>query len=276
MSPIPVLCYHAVTDEPSRWIAPLAVTPMQFAAHLMALRAAACTVLTIPELISIQQGAAPLPAHPVALTFDDGFAGVYTHAAPLLAAAGMPASVYVTTGVVGARSPGGDLMLTWDQILTLAAHGTEIGGHTHLHHELDAVPVAVARSDIGECKQRLEDHLGSLVTGFAHPHGYSNATVRRLVRETGFDHAFAVRNAVSSSRDDRFAISRLTVTSTTGAQTVGAWVGGHDLPASPWPRPVLVAGWRMFRRSTHALGRGGAWEPPPAGRPGALDRPVRV
>lgn len=42
----------------------------------------------------------------VAVTFDDGYRGVLTHAAPILAEAGIPAAVFVVTGTLE-REPGG-------------------------------------------------------------------------------------------------------------------------------------------------------------------------
>jgi peptidoglycan/xylan/chitin deacetylase (PgdA/CDA1 family) len=42
----------------------------------------------------------------VAVTFDDGYQGVLTHAAPILAEAGIPAAVFVVTGTLD-REPGG-------------------------------------------------------------------------------------------------------------------------------------------------------------------------
>jgi hypothetical protein len=34
VSPVPILLYHAITDDPPGWIAPFAVTPATFSAHL--------------------------------------------------------------------------------------------------------------------------------------------------------------------------------------------------------------------------------------------------
>jgi peptidoglycan/xylan/chitin deacetylase (PgdA/CDA1 family) len=150
-------------------------------------------------------------------------------------------------------------MLTWRQIENLRAHGFEIGGHGHLHHQLDAVPRRIARADIVECRDRLQDRLGRSPAGFAHPHGYSDRAVRRMVAEAGFTYAYGVRNRVCTSTDDPFTISRLTVTAGTGAARLAAWLGDRDLPPQPWPRPVLVAGWRAYRRARALRGRPSPW-----------------
>jgi peptidoglycan/xylan/chitin deacetylase (PgdA/CDA1 family) len=266
MNRVPVLCYHAVSDEPSAWIAGMSVTPRQFSAHVRTLLDLGRTPVGPAAVAAALTGGPPLPAGAVAITFDDGFAGVAEVAAPLLADAGIPAAVYVTTGVVGGHSPGGDRMLTWRQIEDLLSLGFEIGGHTHLHHQLDAVPRRVARADIVECRDRLQDRLGRPCGGFAHPHGYSDRAVRRLVAEAGFSYAYGVRNTLSAPTDDPFTVSRLTVTAGTGAARLAAWLDDRDLPPQPWPRPVLVAGWRAYRRARALRGHPSPWV---AGMPAA-------
>jgi peptidoglycan/xylan/chitin deacetylase (PgdA/CDA1 family) len=261
MTRVPVLCYHAVSDDPSAWIAGMAVTPDQFAAHLRTILDLGRTPVGPATVAAALAGGPALPAGAVAITFDDGFAGVAEVAAPLLADAGFPAALYVTTGVVGGRSPGGDQMLTWRQIDELISAGFEIGGHTHLHHQLDAVPRAPARADIVECRDRLHDRLGRAPAGFAYPHGYSDRAVRRMVAEAGFTHAYGVRNSVSTPADDPFAISRLTVTASTGAATLAAWLDDRNLPPRLWPRPLLVAGWRAYRRARALRGHPNPWVP---------------
>lgn len=259
MTRVPVLCYHAVSYLPSEWIAEMNVTPRQFVEHLETIAALGFTPVSPGALAAARAGGSPLPPRAVVLTFDDGFADVATVAAPVLADAGCPAGIYVTTGVVGGRSPGGDPMLTWRQISALADAGFEIGGHTHLHHQLDAVPAAVARADILRCRDALADHLGRAVPGFAYPHGYANRRVRRLVQEAGFEHAYAVRNAVSTDADDAYAISRLTVTAGVSAARLAAWLEDRSLPFQPWPRPLLVGGWRAYRRAVSQRRGPAAW-----------------
>lgn len=277
MTRIPVLCYHAVSETPSDWIAGMTVTPRQFAGHLRVLTDLGRVPVAPHAVAEALRGGPALPAGAVAITFDDGFAGVATQAAPLLLDAGVPAAIYVTTGVVGGTSPGGDRMLTWSQVAELAAVGFEIGGHTHLHHQLDAVPAAVARTDVRECRDRLQDRLGHPATGFAYPHGYSTRAIRRMVHDLGFTHAYAVRNSVSTDRDDPYAISRLTVTADVDSARLAAWLHDRDLPAQPWPRPLLVAGWRAYRRAAALRSGPRCWAArPPAGAlaAGPTDSPL--
>ena len=70
---VPILTYHAVSDDPPepirRWSASLA----RLRAHLSALRQAGFTGLTVTELLACYRGERTLPEKPVVLTFDDGY-----------------------------------------------------------------------------------------------------------------------------------------------------------------------------------------------------------
>ena len=100
----------------------------------------------------------------VVLTFDDGFADVYTTAYPLLREAGLPFTLYLTTAYLGGTMhwPGSTSQhpgpaLTWAQLEELAADPlVTIGNHTHTH----ARPEALTAEELDRCSELLEDHLG--------------------------------------------------------------------------------------------------------------------
>jgi peptidoglycan/xylan/chitin deacetylase (PgdA/CDA1 family) len=76
----------------------LAVRPEHFEQHLRVLRSR--TVLSMSEFVDRLERRT-LPGKAVAITFDDGYVDNLREAKPRLAAAGMPATVFVTTGAVG-------------------------------------------------------------------------------------------------------------------------------------------------------------------------------
>jgi peptidoglycan/xylan/chitin deacetylase (PgdA/CDA1 family) len=132
----------------------------------------------------------------IALTFDDGHATNLTAAKPLLERAGIPATVFVTTGFVGADAFFWDTEhppMTADEVVELAAGGlVEIGAHTVSHPRLADLSLAEQEREIVESKLALEELLGEPVRGFAYPYGepgaYRGSTVA-VVRAAGFDYA---------------------------------------------------------------------------------------
>lgn len=251
--PIPILLYHSVAGSRSDVVGPYTVAPETFGRHLDVIAAAGATTLTVSGMLTAL-AAGTLPERPVLVTFDDGYRDTLTAAAPALAERGMTSTVYVTTGVVGGTSPDGDPMLSWSEVCELAALGTEIGAHSHTHPQLDTLPVAAMRREIAGSRTRLQEGTGLPIDSFAYPHGYSDARVRRVVREAGFSSACSVKNALSSPSDPALTLSRLMLTATTTDDEVGGWLAGHGVPVGRPDERLLTRGWRWWRRARAAVG----------------------
>jgi peptidoglycan/xylan/chitin deacetylase (PgdA/CDA1 family) len=140
-----VLLYHRVADvacDPWR----LCVTPGHFAEHCEVL-ARRALVRSLPDLLGALAGGR-LPRRAVAITFDDGYADNLAQAGPRLAARGLPATVFVTAGAVGAPRE-----FWWDELEGLlladrplpASLTLAVAGRTH-RWELDEDAAGVAIS----------------------------------------------------------------------------------------------------------------------------------
>ncbi|MDP9269523.1 MAG: polysaccharide deacetylase family protein [Chloroflexota bacterium] len=259
MTVVPILIYHSISRDPAAWIRPFAVTPEAFGRQLDVLVEQGATTLTVSAFVDALARRPPaLPERPVLITFDDGFADFYDHALPALVRRRLAATLYVATGFVGRRIGGGktsgERMLDWSQLADVREAGVEIGGHSHSHAQLDAIPSSRAAAELARCKSLLEEGLGIRIASFAYPHGYSSPRVRRLVVETGYRSACAVKNAFSSTTDDRYSLARLTVRATTAPTQIAAWLAGEGAPPAPVREPVGTRAWRLYRRAWVALG----------------------
>jgi peptidoglycan/xylan/chitin deacetylase (PgdA/CDA1 family) len=249
----PILLYHSVADRPSDFIAPYTVSPATFRRHVDAVAAAGATTLTVSALLAAR-ASGTVPERTVLVTFDDGYRDTLTAAASALAERGMTSTLYVTTGVVGAISPGGDPMLTWPEIGELAAVGHEIGAHSHTHPQLDTLGVAAMQREIAGSRARLQAATDLPVESFAYPHGYSDARVRRAVRDAGFTSACSVKNALSPPEDPPFTLSRLMVMATTTDDELIGWLAGRGVPVGRDDERLLTRGWRWWRRARARVG----------------------
>jgi peptidoglycan/xylan/chitin deacetylase (PgdA/CDA1 family) len=257
--PVPILCYHAVCDDPPGWIAPFTVTPATFASHLDAVTASGRQPLTVSEYADGLRGHRPLPARPVLITADDGFADFAKFALPALAERGLPSTLYVTTAPLsGEPSALPDAaMLSAGDLAGVEAAGVEIGAHSHTHPQLDLLPRHEVAAELARSRDLLEQVLGHRIRSFAYPHGYWRAAVRRLVAEAGFDSACTVGEALSSAGDHPLALPRLMIRAGTGAGTVAGWLAGTGAGTLPRTRRVLAFGWRQYRRVTSGTHRAG-------------------
>lgn len=261
---IPILLYHSVSTQASPRFCQWTVHPRQFTQHLDYLVQQGYTPLTVSQLVrAISHPDCPLPAKPVTITFDDGFADFSEQALPALRRRGFPSTLYVTTAYVGgtarwlaSEGEGDRRMLTWRQIVEAARQGTECGAHSRTHRRLDELPVAQARGEIEGSKAELEDRLGIAVETFAYPHGCSSPTVRDLVKEAGFSSACAVRHALSSHRDDAFSLARVVVSGATDMSALAKLLQGRGIPTAPLPERLRTKTWRTARRALRLVRAG--------------------
>jgi peptidoglycan/xylan/chitin deacetylase (PgdA/CDA1 family) len=250
--PVPVLLYHSISADPPSWIAPYTVSPSVFAAHLDAVRDSGRQPLTVSEYVDAARGVTAMPADPVVITIDDGFADFRSAALPELAKRELPSTLYVTTGSLADRPQESVLppaeMLNSSDLEELESAGVEIGAHSHSHRQMDLLPAAAAKKEIELSGTILADLLGHSIRSFAYPHGYWRRTVRRLVGEAGFDSCCAVGESLSPAGENELAISRLMIHADHDAATVARWLRPQGARVISARHRVLSFGWRQYRR----------------------------
>lgn len=215
-----VLCYHSV--HASRPYA--SVRPSAFAEHVAWL-ARSCDVVPLERVLEPR----PADARPaVAITFDDGYADNHELVAPELERHGLPATFFVTTGLIdregavvdrfaaqrGCRPSDIDSM-TWAEIADLRARGFTIGAHTHSHPVLAELDDGRARDELVRAKDLLEHRLGFPVTSMAYPYGKAGRHFTRrtmeLAEAAGYRHGAAVRFSGVAAGDQALALPRFFV-----------------------------------------------------------------
>jgi peptidoglycan/xylan/chitin deacetylase (PgdA/CDA1 family) len=161
----PILSYHRVNDEKDPFFPSL---PSAVFERHMAYLASSYRVLTVEELVErIHRGTVPRNA--LAITFDDGYRDNLTHAAPILARHGLPATVFLATGFIGtSEAPWFDRVAMAFKNTTAASIGAPWGGRLELGRvddRLAAVERALAYfkglAD-GEFRLRLDELLSAL------------------------------------------------------------------------------------------------------------------
>ncbi len=258
---VAVLVYHSISTRTTPTFARLTVDPSLFAEQMAALREQNLDVIPfceVPDALAAGRGA-------VAITIDDGLADAAENACPVLAALGMPATLFVPSGHVGGhpgwlrRANGRRPMMGRETITSLAREGFEIGSHGQLHIAADLNPPRLVERDARSSRLELEDCIGSPVPSFAYPFGFHSASARRAVRAAGYRQACAVGDLPARAGDDRWALPRLHVWNHTTAEELVAMVTR--------PTPLAARAWRRFKQRVWCLGRRYAgWGPPEARR----------
>lgn len=195
---IPVLCYHQIRDwraSDSAVDRQYIVPPRAFAAQMAALDRHGFHPISPDQLLLHLTRGAPLPAHPVLLTFDDGTESQWTSALPVLRRHGFRATFFIMTVTLDRPN-----FLSRDQVRALAAAGHTIAGHTWDHHAVSDYGPADWRRQITQPTRELAGLTGRPIRFFAYPFGlWSRAAFPRL-RAAGYRAAFQL-----SDRMDRRA-----------------------------------------------------------------------
>ncbi|HET9897568.1 MAG TPA: polysaccharide deacetylase family protein [Streptosporangiaceae bacterium] len=263
MRHVPILMYHEISDEPVA-ASRLAVAPEAFARQLDYLHDSGRVPVTAGQIASAMSATrrgergTELPAKPVVLTFDDGFADFHQAALPLLLRHGFTASVFVTTGWIASSPPwpgGPAKMLSWGAIEEIAACGIEIGAHSIRHPELDRLDSGPLHRELAGSKHALEDRLGARVPGMAYPFGYSSRLVRAMAAEVGYEYACTVANRRASGSADPFALPRLTVGRSASMPVFARSVASRRLPVRFAGYRALTAAWAPVRKARAGLNR---------------------
>jgi peptidoglycan/xylan/chitin deacetylase (PgdA/CDA1 family) len=121
-----ILLYHRI-DTPIADPWTLAVSPKRFDEHLAVLRERFRPLALAALVAALRRGS--VPARAVALTFDDGYADNLLHGVPLLEQYTVPATVYVTAGLLGAAHE-----FWWKQVEQLLLEPGELPQHLRIVH----------------------------------------------------------------------------------------------------------------------------------------------
>lgn len=137
--------------------------------------------ISLRQLLDWAQTGAPIPKNSVLITFDDGFAGNYRHAFPVLQKHGLVATFFVVTNRINDEH-----RLTWAEAREMQRHGMAIESHTANHPLLSTLTEARTREELLASKEAIEDKLGGATQFISLPNGDSNPFYERLAREVGY------------------------------------------------------------------------------------------
>jgi peptidoglycan/xylan/chitin deacetylase (PgdA/CDA1 family) len=165
---VPIMIYHRFaaelpTDFEQRT---LTVDTGSFREQLAWLSDNGYRTITLAELFNAFYYDLPLPAKPIILVIDDGFADAYLEAFPLLQEYSLGATVAMITSAIDQPE-----YLSWAQIREMAGAGIEFVSHTVNHGDLAATSPEAARSELADSKRTLEEGLGRPVQFLVYPYG---------------------------------------------------------------------------------------------------------
>jgi peptidoglycan/xylan/chitin deacetylase (PgdA/CDA1 family) len=238
--------------------------------------------VALPDLVdALTRGAALRPGS-VALTLDDGYHDQIDTALPVLRAQGVPATLAIVAGTLGATAAaemaaasargrgdtaGGEregLPAEWagarfataDQLRIARAGGVRLAGHSVTHRDLTACPPGALRAELAGAREAVRA-LGDAGDLFCYPGGMHNATVRAAVRAAGYRAALTGEPGANSVCTDPLALRRVLVGASPDHFVAAQLAGLLDGPAWLYHRANRARLWwaRPVRRPHPGRGR---------------------
>jgi peptidoglycan/xylan/chitin deacetylase (PgdA/CDA1 family) len=161
-----VLTYHRVNDDRDPFFPAI---PTEIFEQHMTYIARAYRVLTVEDLVEgLERGDVPRDA--IAITFDDGYRDTLTHAAPILARLGVPATVFLATGFIGTGeipwvdrvalalklTKAREMVSPWGEAVSLAGPGERLRTLDVMLRHLKRLPDDACRATVEALVERLD------------------------------------------------------------------------------------------------------------------------
>lgn len=217
-----VLLYHRVAnvkDDPYL----LSVSPDNFKNQIEWLKK---NVNVIPIMKLVKQiSTGEIKSYSFCITFDDGYADNFYNALPILRQFKVPATIFVTSGMINKKEP-----FCWDEntckedrgralrsteLIKLAKEPLiDIGSHTITHPYLSRLDLKDQKKEIFQSKINLENILHKKISGFSYPFGtkrdYNEETIE-LVKNAGYNYACSNIPKKVNIKSQIYSLSRFLV-----------------------------------------------------------------
>ena len=205
-----ILLYHSIGGGPE------ANAKEDFSEHIGAIAALG----ELRSLESVLEAPAPRKVA-VAITFDDGYATLRDHAAPILKEFGCAATAFVNVSQIGddvrlsskaeeGYYPSEDF-LTWHDVEALGSLGWRFGSHGVRHLDLTTVDATTVDHELSASKRVIEQRLGTACEMFAYPWGRNSPMLCAKVETTGYRYAFSGDHLPLRTKSNAFALPRINV-----------------------------------------------------------------
>lgn len=192
---VPILCYHNL--NPTR-PGSMNMTPDHFESQIKWLKSNGFTIIPLKDAVAYLQGErAALPPKAVVISFDDGWASVYTYLYPIVKKYHFPVTLFIYPETIST----GKHALTWNQLKELQGTGLfDIQGHTYSHPNFkqekrrmsDEQFAKFVNNELAHSKKILEEKMGTKITLLAWPFGIYDDYLEKQAANAGYTMAFSI------------------------------------------------------------------------------------
>jgi len=208
---VPILMYHHIADPPldaDAFRRDLSVSPDRFYEQLRYLKEQGYQTISLDDLALHLTRGTPLPAKPIILTFDDGYADAYTHAFRLLKRFGYTGTFFLITAPIDNNDPE---HLSWAEVEEMHAAGMEFEPHSYNHPDMTNRGYQFVVFQILASKEAIEARTGVKCRFFAYPTGRYDQFIVDVLRSAYFWGAVVTEQGATHTADELFTLRRVRI-----------------------------------------------------------------
>ncbi|MBN2434276.1 MAG: polysaccharide deacetylase family protein [Spirochaetes bacterium] len=204
---IPILLYHDIDGH-----GPYSITKEQLRKHFEFFRLNNIDVISLKELIRLQDENRSPENKSVAITVDDGYISAYTKILPLMQEFDYPVTLFIYTNFIFDKS---DKHMTWAMLKEMEKYGFDIQSHTVSHADLvklvekgNTESLNSIEYELTQSKKIIEDKLDKEVTLLAFPYGYYTPKLLDMARNAGYIKTFSTDYGANISLHSNYCYRR--------------------------------------------------------------------
>ena len=200
-----ILMYHDIYSDITaahipRSAAMYHIPKQSFIKHLTTIKESKLSVLTVSELLDRKKSST------ISLTFDDGWAGAFNIAMPILKEFGYRCTYFITKDFVGREG-----FIDEKKIIMAAEAGMEIGVHGTTHRMLSNCSKDEIIWEFTNCKEYLESLTGQKVVSGSIPGGDWNETIASCASDAGLKIFCNSNPGINLSNTNLFNLKRIPI-----------------------------------------------------------------
>ena len=260
-----MLCYHNVVPSTAATVGDPAIhMPAERFERQMRWLSAHYSVVGLTEFVE-RLAAGRSMRSVAAVTFDDGYDGVFQHAVPILRRLGLPATLFIVTEAgrrsgfwwdqpdivstadgnrrrewlnrfrgdeavicprVSGHLPASHLPAGWSTIRAAIGDGISIGAHSVTHRSLPTLSDAELEQEVVTSRTVIHRATGTRPSFFAYPYGLWDVRVRSRIRLADYRAGFTLDPGLNRPFSDPCSLRRLNVPATISDAAFEAWTAG--------------------------------------------------
>lgn len=174
-------------------------------------------IVPLERVVEYIKGKAILPDKSVAITFDDGYEGIYTEVFPAIKQKNVPITVFLTTNLEKKEKLGNLERLTWPQIKEMHQSGLvkfEVHGREHLNLKQISQNGNLLRDEIIGSFEDIKSKIGYEPKYIAYPAGHRNRKVIDFLKKNNFQAGFSINEGLVKPGSDVYNIKRTQIDGT--------------------------------------------------------------